>query len=63
MFLRWPDGPVAPTATASVRAHGPRAKARSDDPGLADNAALEGEHPGLALAQRARITSKPLIVA
>ena len=30
-----------------------------DDPGLADNAALEGEHPGLALAQRGASPRSP----
>ena len=52
MFVRWPDGPVTPC-------HGLGQGARSDaegaldDPSLADNATLEGEHLGLAFAQRA----------
>ena len=60
MILRWPDGPVAmpwPRSGRTVRAEG-----ALDDPGLADNAALEGEHPAWPL-RSARITSKPLIVA
>ena len=40
-------------AIASVRGARSETEGALDDPGLADNAALEGEHPGLALAQRA----------
>ena len=51
MILRWPDGPVAMPWPRSERTVRDRRRARRS--GLADNAALEGEHPGLALAQRA----------
>ena len=37
----------------SVRAHGSEAKGALDEPGLADDAILKCEEPGLALAQRA----------